>query len=243
MKRRAFTLIEVLITVLILSILSSVSLVVWNSMVDKTRQEICQQNELILLEALKFYVYDNEAVPTSLSKLVPEYTDFAIASLKKDRPYVLAMRKICLALLSLDEGRKAWAKPSFKDYLGMSKDVLHCPAKKGEGISYGFNASLLLNSIGGTSASKVKIYEYMVENDAPIICDCDASTFYVMGGKITGAAFRHGGTLVSGIANTPLKAMVVTGLKGKRKVIEDYDPYYYPDPLPYYENGYDASSQ
>jgi len=218
MKNKAFTLIEVLVTVLIISILSSASLVVWSSMMEKTREEICQQNELILMEALKFYIYDNEAVPTSLSKLVPEYTDFAIASLKKSRPLALAMRKIYLALLDIDEGSMAWAVPGFKNYLGMNATVLRCPSKKGAGISYGYADVLEKTTLFGTPITKVGIYKIMVANSLPIIADCSNPTFSINGNTVNGVDYRHDHTILnrtlrSSNRNSWAKAMVVTANK------------------------------
>jgi len=216
MKNKAFTLIEVLITVLIISILSSASLVVWSSMMEKTREEICQQNELILMEALKFYIYDNEAVPTSLSKLVPEYADFAIASLKKSRPQALAMRKIYLALLYIDEGSVAWAaRPNFKRYLGMNATVLRCPSKKGSGLSYGFADVLERTTLFSGPITKVGIHKIMVANGLPIIADCSTSTFSISGNTVRGVDYRHNRTILNAIfqGDHPApwaRAMVVT---------------------------------
>ena len=221
MNRKAFTLTELLITVLVLSILSAASLVVWNSMIEKTRQAVCLQNELILLEAMKFYIYDNEAVPTSLSKLVPEYTDFAIASLKKSKPHVLAMRKIYLALLDIDEGSIAWAKPpNFKNYLGMNARVLRCPSKKGSGISYGFADFLTKDSFHDKARSKVYLFKLLEAYNLPIIADCSKPTFTIgTRGALTNVDYRHNHTIWNKLFGGELdlygKAMIVTGKKNK----------------------------
>jgi len=173
---------------------------------------------LILMEALKFYIYDNEAVPTSLSKLVPEYADFAIASLKKSRPHVLAMRKIYLALLDIDEGSIAWAKPSFKSYLGMNATVLRCPSKKGAGISYGFANVLKRTTLHGAPITKVGIYKIMVTNGLPIVADCSAPTFRINGNGVSGLDYRHNRTIWNQLCRGPdqnlwARAMVVTANK------------------------------
>ncbi len=139
MKNRfGFTLIEIIIAVVVLSILSAIGAISWDAMVDKTRQDICEQNQTILVGALKFYIYDNQAAPTSLSSIYPKYTDFALAKMKKDHPVVYAKRAISLAMLRASQPKNAVAA-DISPYLGMQTSVLHCPEDNNGLPSYGLH--------------------------------------------------------------------------------------------------------
>jgi len=188
MKLKAFTLVEILVSVLILAILSSVGIVLWDGAVDNARQRICAQNQYILDESLKIYIYDKEAVPISLSSLVPEYSAFAIAKISKENFLFKPARNISLALININDGRQAWASSVFSDYIMGNKSILRCPANKGGGLSYGYNIQLK-DLEGGAAIDK---YKELQSNSMPIICDCDNSTFDAPDGNINGAAFRHG---------------------------------------------------
>jgi prepilin-type N-terminal cleavage/methylation domain-containing protein len=183
MKLKAFTLVEILITVLVLAILSSTGIALWSGAVDNARQRICAQNQYILDESLKMYIYDKDAVPVSLSSLVPGYSAIAIAKISKEKLLFKPIRNICLALINIDDGRQAWA--SFSDYTMGNRSILRCPAKKGEGLSYGYNAAL-------NTLDPVSVYRLLKANDMPIICDSNNPTFSMDDeGNIAGADFRH----------------------------------------------------
>ena len=186
-RRAGFTLIEIIIAVVVLSILSAIGAISWDAMVDKTRQDICEQNQTILVGAIKFYIYDNQAAPTSLSSIYPKYTDFALAKIKKDHPVVYAKRAISLAMLRAIQPKDAVAA-NISPYLGMQTSVLHCPEDSNGGISYGLHE--VFNGITGVSAKNM--FELCRENNEVIIADSD-SAFISGPNNCTG---RHGSTLL-----------------------------------------------
>lgn len=222
MKRKSFTVTEALITVVILAILASAGIVTWGTMIEKTNLKVCEQNELILKDALKFYIADNDAAPVSLSQLTPEYTDFAVARLRKDKPHIYVMRKIYLCLININEAKIAWAKPSFKNYVGANAGVTICPKKTGEGLSYGFNKRLEEPTGGRTVMEE---FEELESNELPIICDCNNATFSIgAAGNISGAAFRHSKRKIL----TCKRVAVATGGKDIVRIISDEKNW--PDP-------------
>ena len=186
-KKHGFTLIEIIITVVVLSILSAVGAISWDAMVDKTRQDICAQNQTILVGAIKFYIYDNQAAPTSLSSIYPKYTDFALAKMKKDHPVAYAKRAISLAMLRASEPKSAVAA-NIAPYLGMQASVLHCPEDSNGGISYGLHE--VFNGITGVSAKNM--FEICSENNVVIVADSDLA-FISDEGPFAG---RHGSTVL-----------------------------------------------
>ena len=191
MKNRfGFTLIEIIIAVVVLSILSAIGAISWDAMVDKTRQDICEQNQTILVGAIKFYIYDKQAAPTSLSSIYPKYTDFALAKIKKDHPVVYAKRAISLAILRASEPKSAWAVGEISPYLGMRTSVLHCPEDSNGGISYGLHDVFDTNVISGIPAKD--IYDYCANTNQIIIGDCN-NDFFSDPSEFTG---RHGNTIL-----------------------------------------------
>ena len=210
MKLKAFTLVEILITVLVLAVLSSTGIALWSGAVDNARQRICAQNQYILDESLKMYIYDKDTVPVSLSSLVPEYSTIAIARISKEKLLFKPTRNVCLAIINIDNGKQAWA--SFSDYIMGNRSILRCPAKTGDGLSYGYNAELQ------SAADKVTKYKQLKDSGSPIICDSDSSTFSMVGDNIVGAAFRH-----TSIGRQPV-AIVSTGHSAVRITPDNPNP-------------------
>jgi len=205
MRLKGFTLIEILISVLVIAILSSVSIVTWDKMVDRVRQDICGQNQSLQAESLKLYIYDKRAVPASLSQLEPCYVDMAIAKLKKERPFIYAKRKISLAMLNIDIAKDAWAV-DYRDYIGNNSSILKCPADtRAVTYSYGYNSQLL-------NGNPIDAYNNIVSGDEPIICDCNGNTFDGAGGNLSGAAFRHGSR---GVRNSTGGVAIAAGANGQ----------------------------
>ena len=217
----AFTLIEIIITVVVLSILSAIGAISWDAMVDKTRQDICEQNQTILVGALKFYIYDNQAAPTSLSSIYPKYTNFALAKMKKDYPITYAKRAISLAMLRASQPKNALAA-QFADYLGMQTSVLHCPEDNNGGISYGLHK--VFDGLTGSAA--IDMFEscsneiIIADSDQAFISsssDCigrHGSTalhpsrqivIYATGAGTTGSASNRAGGTTIPIQITPAK--------------------------------------
>jgi type II secretory pathway pseudopilin PulG len=211
MKNKSFTIIEILIAVLVISVLSGIGIVTWDIMVDKTETAVCEQNQMIVMKCIEFYIKDNEAVPASLSMIPQKYTDMAFASLKKERPISYGMRRICLAMIDFGKPKDAWALPSFSKYVGMNKGVLICPAKPDKsGISYAFNDALLpANHPGKTT---LKAYKDLVTAGYPITCDSNNSTFSAPGGVIDDAALRHGRKLFASEEDQQAVVMLGNGI-------------------------------
>jgi prepilin-type N-terminal cleavage/methylation domain-containing protein len=181
-KITAFTLVEVLIAVVIIAILSSLGVAVWDGSVDNARQKICAQNQTILMESLKMFVYDKDAVPTTLSDLEPAYIELALAKIEKKDYLFKPIRTICLAFIRINDGKEAWAIP-LSDYVKIDSNVTRCPANNYGATSYGIN-----NSITNTAT-----FKQALNNNVPIICDCDNTSF----SSISDAAYRHGGMFSS----------------------------------------------
>ncbi|NQT90999.1 MAG: type II secretion system protein, partial [Candidatus Omnitrophica bacterium] len=196
MDRKAFSLLEMIVVVMIIAILSAVGVFVWDEVISNTKTQICEQNQMIIKDALKYYIADNEAVPLSLSQITPEYTDLALARLNEKSPGSMSMRKFYIALLKID-GTSTACAGEFVDYVGGNADYLECPMNEGGGISYGYNIELR-TGIQNASVDGVQLFKELEADNIPIICDSDNDTFTAGdNGNITGAALRHGRRIIA----------------------------------------------
>src|SRR3989338_3665250 len=126
--KASFTLVEILIVVVILTIIATLALAGYTKAVENANGLKCQNNLLILHTAIDLYAADHDdAVPASLSSAWPAYTDRALAKLK------------------IDLKKKGWTSDAyaseFSKYYGSNIDVMTCPSddtppSKG-GVSYG----------------------------------------------------------------------------------------------------------
>lgn len=71
--QRAFTLIELMVVVLVISILVSMAVVVYHIARDSTCRRACQSNLRILYQAVQTYHNAEDTWPSGLSVLVPDY--------------------------------------------------------------------------------------------------------------------------------------------------------------------------
>lgn len=97
MKRKSFTLIEILIALIILSILASLSVAVYQKTVDANNERICAQNLKVLQAAIDIYTVENDALPAALSLLTPRQIYLAysrVAGKRKENPFSIALRKM-----------------------------------------------------------------------------------------------------------------------------------------------------
>jgi prepilin-type N-terminal cleavage/methylation domain-containing protein len=215
--KKAFTLTEILIVVFILAILSSVGIVSWDRMIEKARVSICQQNQAIILNGIIFYIEDNEAVPTTLSSLYPEYTDIALAKLREKHPVSAAKRKILLALLYINDGRPAWAQ-SFRYYIGGNRSVLHCPSDPNQN-----NMSYTLSDVFDGSHAPQDVLEALEYQEFAAIWDGPSYPYETAGSALHIANIsrgnvnmRHGARFFSRI-----RKAAITSSRGGRYIAKE----------------------
>lgn len=138
----AFTLLEILIGVAILSVLTAASVAGYSGYRDNASILVDQTNQKVLAAAIKLYAYDNNALPGSLGKLRPQDLDraYAMVTLGKQRYTLLAYLKNCLD----EDVAEAVSLPA--RYYQNNDKILHCPSDRtGAASSY---------TIGATFADK-----------------------------------------------------------------------------------------
>ena len=87
-SRYGFTLLELLVTIMILSVLVSGSVAMFGKFRDRAAMLVDETNMKILLAAAKLYAYDNNALPGNLSELRTQDVERAYALVTEGkRPY------------------------------------------------------------------------------------------------------------------------------------------------------------
>ncbi len=95
MSRRAFTVLEMMVAVVIITILVSMATLGYQGYRDRAAMLVDETNQKILQGAVKLYAYDNNALPASLSELRPGDVQraYALVTSGKERYTLLAHLK------------------------------------------------------------------------------------------------------------------------------------------------------
>ncbi len=152
---RAFTIIELMVAVVILTIIVSISSIGYAQYRDKAAMLVDETNQKVLLAAVKLYAYDTNALPGSLSQLRSRDIERAYAQVTDGKkPYTL------LAFLQEQVGLFDIAEAAPLDkYLGgtlqQREKILTCPLDEpaDRGKSYGFPDGVAGRSLSWLLAS------------------------------------------------------------------------------------------
>jgi len=136
MKKKAFTLVEIMIALIIVSVVVSLSIVTFQKTIEANNDRICRQNLKVLQGAIEIFTIENDALPVTLSRLTPEQIHLAYEKIV-GKPKENRLAGYFNTLLGV--------KPLFADlgkYYGNDPKVRRCPADK---IGAG-DSSYLLNT-------------------------------------------------------------------------------------------------
>ncbi len=86
MRTRAFTLVELLVSVVITGILATLAMASYQGAMDRANMLVDETNQKILALAVKLYATDQDALPGSLSQLRPRDLERAYAMWQESRP-------------------------------------------------------------------------------------------------------------------------------------------------------------
>ena len=187
--RYGFTLLELLVTGMILLVLASVGMAMYGRYRDRAAMLVDETNEKVLLAAAKLYAYDNNALPGNLSELRPQDLERAYAEVTDGkRPYTFfASLQEMVGLADIAE-----AGPIDKYLTGNTaqiEKIKTCPSDKtppssADGYSYGIPAAVagkplswLLNP---SNADTAIIVETDVAVAAPVIYSRHGGTCMVI---------------------------------------------------------------
>ena len=161
MRKKAFTLVEIMIALIIVSVVVSLSIVTFQKTIEANNDNICRQNLKVLQGAIEIYTIENNVLPVTLSRLTPEQIHLAyekvIAKPKENRLAGYFNNLIGIKPLFADLGK----------YYGNDPKVLRCRADK-------------TTVIGESSYTLSPVFEEKddLENYSDIVLLSDTSLFH-----------------------------------------------------------------
>ncbi|MFA5008824.1 MAG: hypothetical protein WC546_06350 [Candidatus Omnitrophota bacterium] len=167
-RRKNVTIAEIIIAVVIIGILATISIPIFNNVIENSKAKTCELNLDAILGAVEAQTIESNAFPASLSSLTDKNLEKGWAKVLQKEGSLKV--KLIYFLANLDKGNLAYAQPQAR-WLGKfisSNSVLICPASAHGQNSYGINSSLR-----GMSYSQYKA----LSSDTAIVGDCAASSF------------------------------------------------------------------
>lgn len=165
--KRHFTLVEIVIALIILGILATIGIPLYNNAIEDAKAKACELNLKVLLGALEAYSLENDHLPATLGELRQDDMRRAWAKvLKQEGGWKV---KLTYFLIDLDGHGLVYAQQWLNKYIGSGR-FTSCPANTAGGISYGLNANL----------AGIPLSQYRAVIDTPIIADADAALFNVL---------------------------------------------------------------
>lgn len=168
MKKKAFTLMEIIIIVVVIGILATLGLPTYQNVIEDSKAKVCQANLQALNTSLEIYAMEHDVMPGGLSELTPEYIEKAYAHILQEK----GAWKIKLAYFIVRWEQRGLA------YAGLLSDIskgnlslITCPSDTSPpptGISYGLN-SVLENMTSQAYRA--------LPDDTLLIGDCENVTF------------------------------------------------------------------
>lgn len=167
--KRGFTLIEMLVVVVILLILSSIAMYLYQRGLAHAKETVCETNLKALTEAIELYSTENDALPGTLGELNLKHLEKGYAKAMGNKGWLI---KAYTFLIKLDASDHAYAQfltyENLKKY-GATEKIFHCPADHNGGASYAINSG-----IQGQDWDDVG-------RDVIVVADCDDYVFNSLG--------------------------------------------------------------
>ncbi|MDD2752652.1 MAG: prepilin-type N-terminal cleavage/methylation domain-containing protein [Candidatus Omnitrophica bacterium] len=169
MEKKSFTLIEIMVTLVILGVVATIAMPVYRNVIEDAQAKVCQTNLKVLDAALNIYVMENDAMPGDLSDLSPRIIKKA---------YAQVMQREDIWKVRLAYSVVGWYKSGLA-YAGLLHDLargdiktLTCPSDptppREGGVSYGMNAALI----------NIRNQNFRaLPNDTDVIGDSETPTF------------------------------------------------------------------
>ncbi len=132
-KKKNFTLIELLITVIIVGILATFAIPSYRNVIERAKAKTCQTNLQTLLGAVKVYVLEEDRLPATLGYLQDKHLERSWAKiLQREDAWKI---KLAYFIVSLDQRNIALAQVStYPNYL-KEAIALRCPADDNQATS------------------------------------------------------------------------------------------------------------
>ena len=162
---RGYTALQLIGTMAIILILSSIAIVAYQKILEMSREKVCTTNQRALTNAVEAYVSTNYAIPAVLGDLKLEHFEKGYAQVMDKAGW---STRLAHFLVKASMSNEAYAQFLTYDNLkayGASKEFFRCPSDPDGGISYGINENI---------AGK---YWKDIADNVIIVGDCDSYTF------------------------------------------------------------------
>jgi prepilin-type N-terminal cleavage/methylation domain-containing protein len=169
MKKRAFTLLEMLIVVIIISVTVTIGYPSYQNSLEESKAELERLNFMALGMALDSYAMEHDTMPADLSALPQDSIDKAYAKVLKEND----TWRIRLARFIVEQEEKGLAYAFLADTLARGNlKIITCPKDttppSAGGRSYGINSA-----IANISADAYRA----LPDTTLVIADCENATF------------------------------------------------------------------
>lgn len=170
MGKKAFTLLEVMVVVVVIGISVTLGMPIYQNIVEGSKAKVCESNLKALKASLDIYAMENDNMPASLSQIPQEYIERAYARIFKEKDaWKLKLAKFIVACQ-----QKGYAYAAFlRDNLAKGNmGLITCPKDSSPSAShgsYGLNADL---------AGKSSQYYRNLAPGTLLISDCDNAEFH-----------------------------------------------------------------
>ncbi|MFA5373925.1 MAG: prepilin-type N-terminal cleavage/methylation domain-containing protein [Candidatus Omnitrophota bacterium] len=144
MDKRSFTLLEIMISMVVMGILVTLGFPIYQGFIENSKSKVCETNLKALKSAMDIYAMEYDTMPGSLSELPPKYIGKAYARLMLQK----SAWKIKLAYFMVEQEKKGFVyADTFINRLTKGNiNLVTCPKDKTPpaegGVSYGFNSQL-----------------------------------------------------------------------------------------------------
>lgn len=175
--KKGFTLLEIVIVLVVLGILATLSLPLYQNTIENAKIKVCETNLKAIRAAIEIYGLENDRMPGSISQLKPEHLRKAWAKIfKEENSWKI---KLPYFIIDLQNKGLLYAQDSFvRRYLGGDIKLITCPKDETpprwrddgtiEGRSYGINIIV--------AEKNYKEYKNL-DKDTLVVGDCEAETF------------------------------------------------------------------
>lgn len=164
-RKRVFTLIELVTVVIIIGILSGLGVVGYNQVLENAKAKVCATNQKALEKAVEIYSLEHDTLPSSLGQLKLEDLQKGYAQALKGRRLRMSFYYWFIKVNTPKQAYATFLTPENLKKYGASEKIFHCPSDLNGGVSYGINADL----------KGLKWRD--IPKGTPIIADCDSPTF------------------------------------------------------------------
>lgn len=153
MKKKSFTLIEILVGLIIISILASLSIASFRKTVDLNQEKACIENLKVLQAAIDIYTLENDALPSTLAQLTPRQIYLAhsqAAGKTKENHLIVALKNIF------------GIKPALAQSLnyGNNRNVFRCPSQPNASTPAADSCTVPLCPGGGSVTCSSYIFNF-----------------------------------------------------------------------------------